>query len=467
MVLASTAMNAFEGLAVATVLPDIATDLGRVDLIGWVVTAYLIPSAVIGVAAGSLVDSVGARRTYRLGVAGFIVGSVASALAPTLFTLIAVRAIQGASSGMVISAGLSSIGIALPERLRGRALAAASTVWGVLGIGSPAIGALINQFSGWRSVFWVIVPIAVVAGAAGWNSAPTAVRSAKDDGGRAAFDWTGLALLAIFTTSVILGLSKVALSSVPVLMGAVGVAAMLLWWVGRARAPLFVGSEVLGGRYLLPNLAPFGAMAAVPGFNSFIALYARISGNQQGLWAAIGILGVTLGWTIGANVASRALDSRPERSVIAAGYGLMISGLIVVALSATRVWLPVVYGGLFIAGLGVGTTTNASFLLLQRIAPESSMGRASSMHQYLRAVGVTIGVAVLGAVIFATVEARAGTTEQLRDALAGPEGSDGSEVLIDEVAADALAGGMSFAALSGVVVLVAIAGVLRFRERAY
>ncbi len=463
MVLASTAMNAFEGLAVATVLPDIANDLGRVDLIGWVVTAYLIPSAVIGVAAGSLVDSVGARLTYRLGVTGFALSSIAAALAPTLFSLIAFRVIQGASSGMVISAGLSSIGIALPERLRARALAAASTIWGVLGIGSPAIGALINQFSGWRAVFWAIVPIAIVAAVAGWNAVPTAVGQPDQPHPARRFDWLGLTLLALFTTALILGLSKVAASSIPTLLGAGALAVGLAWWVGRSATPLFVAKEVLGGPYLLPNLAPFGAMAAVPGFNSFIVLYARVSGDQVGLWAAIGILGVTLGWTTGANVASRALDHRSERLVITVGYGLMISGLVVVAISAAQVWLPIVYAGLFVAGLGVGTTTNASFLLLQRVAPESSMGRASSMHQYLRAVGVTIGVAVIGAVLFATVEQRAGGAGELRDALG--EGNETAEAAISPDAVDALALGMSLAALVGAGILVLIALLVSWVDR--
>jgi len=467
-VLASTAMNSFEGLAVATVLPDIADDLGRIDLIGWVVTAYLIPSAVVGVAAGSLVDSVGARLTYRIGVLGFIVGSVLAALAPTLAILIGVRVVQGAAAGMVISAALSSIGIVLPVRLRSRSMAAASTVWGVMGMGAPALGAVINEFSGWRAVMWAIVPIAGVAAVAGWNSMPEVVGSATDpltaradapasgSSSRSRFDVVGLAILAAFTVALILGLSKVAVSSIPFLVGAGAVAVGLWLWLRQVGNPLFNPREVLTGPYLLPNLAPLGAMAAVPGFNSYIALYARVAGDQQGIWAAIGILGVTLGWTTGANIASRVLDFRPERSVIGAGYGLMGVGLVIVAVAAPGVHLGVVYGGLFIAGLGVGATANSSFLLLQRVAPDSAMGRASSMHQYVRAVGVTIGVAVTGAVIFATVEMRGGDAEQIRDAL----GETADSVSVDADAAQALASGFGYAALGGAALLLVIAAIV-------
>lgn len=478
-VMASTVMNAFEGLAVATVLPDIADDLGNVESIAWVVTAFLLPSAVIGVAAGSLVDSWGARRTYRLGVGGFFVASVAAALAPTFWSLVAIRVLQGASSGVVISAALSSIGLVVPQRLRPRALAAASTVWGVVGVGGPAISAVINALTDWRGVFWAILPMATVAAIAGWSAMPGPVDAVpvgngggadsdsdsdsdtdtdSDAGGPARrLDLVGLALLGLMTTALTLGLSQVRVESLVALAGAVAVAGGLWLWLTRTDHPLFDPRRTFAGPFRLANLAPMGAMMAVPGINAYVTLYARVAGGASGVAAALGLLGVTLGWTTGANIASRVLDTWSEVRVVRVGYLLMLTGLSTVGLTAGWVVLPVVYAGLFVAGLGVGSTTNASFLLLQRSAVESEMGRASSVHQYLRAVGVTLGTAAMGAAIFATVDRLAGGAEVIRDALADPD------QVVDSTSADALAAGMANAAWFG----AAVVGVLAINVFSY
>ena len=126
------AIAAFDGLALVAALPSIADDLGGVALLPWVITAYLATSAVAGITAGSIIDAVGVRRTFRAAGMWFLLASAAAAAAPNMESLVAARALQGIGGGLVISVALTAVGLAYPQRLRARAFAANSMVWGRL-----------------------------------------------------------------------------------------------------------------------------------------------------------------------------------------------------------------------------------------------------------------------------------------------------------------------------------------------
>jgi MFS family permease len=470
-VLASTAMNSFEGIGVGTVLPDIGEDLGRVDLIGWVVTAYLIPSAVVGVAAGGLVDNIGARTTFRLGLVGFTVSSVLAVFAPNMGVLLALRVLQGAASGATVSAGLSSIGLELPEQLRPRALASCSTVWGVMGAVGPLVGAVMASTVGWRGIFAAIVPFCAIGAFYGWNSFPGPATTADDDAAAVAgagtvsgrsilaqTDLVGLGLLTVVTVALVGGLSTISWSSLIALAVATVALGALVSWLRRTPEPLFDPNAVFSRRYRVANLAPVGVFLAL-GVQSFAALYVRVGAGQSAGVAAFSLLWTTIGWTTGANVTSRLLDRFDELLVIRNAYVMMFAGLVTVALSSPAALLPVVFAGLFLTGLGVGSTTNAAFLLLQRRASDAEMGRVTSIHQYLRAAAMTLGVAIAGAVIFFTVNRRVGSVEAVREALS----DDDIDVSPDTV--DAMADAFANAAWVGAgVIVVGLVGVTRRRR---
>ena len=132
------AIAAFDGLAVASALPSIADDLGRIALLPWVLTGYLATSAIAVIVAGPVIDAIGVRRTFRITGTWFLGASALAALAPTMETLIAARVLQGLGGGLVIAVALAAVGLAYPHELRPKAFAANSIVWGVMGFGGPA-----------------------------------------------------------------------------------------------------------------------------------------------------------------------------------------------------------------------------------------------------------------------------------------------------------------------------------------
>lgn len=237
------AIAAFDGLALVAALPAIADDLGQVALVPWVITAFLATSAVAGITAGPIIDAIGVRRTFRASGLWFLVASAAAAAAPNMATLVAARALQGIGGGLVISVALAAVGLAYPNRLRPRAFAANSMVWGVMGFGGPVITAGLLALAVWRMIFVIQLPITALALAAGWRTLP----STRDKAQRIVMDGRGIILVTGLVAASLLAVSQV---GVRWWLAGVGAAAAIAfggaYWAhsGRAAEPLVTRTHI-------------------------------------------------------------------------------------------------------------------------------------------------------------------------------------------------------------------------------
>ena len=145
----SIAVAAYNNLSVSAALPAIGDDLGNLELLPWIITIELIASAIAVLAIGPVIDSVGSRIVFRWSMAAFAVSCVACALAPSLWVLITARGFQGLTTGVIISNVMTALGLGVPESLRPRAYAVNSSVWGIMGVGGPAIAALLLTVFDW------------------------------------------------------------------------------------------------------------------------------------------------------------------------------------------------------------------------------------------------------------------------------------------------------------------------------
>ncbi len=156
---------ASEALAVVTVMPVVARDLGGLDLYGWVFSAFMLGSVVGIVVAGRQADRRGPALPYVGGLLLFATGLLVAGLAPAMPVLVAGRALQGLGAGAVPAVAYVAIGRCLPDRLRPRMMAVLSTAWVAPGLAGPAASAAVAHLFGWRWVFLGLVPIVVVTGA--------------------------------------------------------------------------------------------------------------------------------------------------------------------------------------------------------------------------------------------------------------------------------------------------------------
>ena len=413
------AIASYNNLAATAVLPDIGDDLGRINLLPWVVTIELLTSAVAVLAAGPIVDSAGVRKTFRIAGIGFMITSIIVAAAPTMPTLIVARAAQGIFAGGVMTVATAGIGVAIPSVLRPRAFASISTVWGVMGVAGPAIAALLVAVSNWRAIFIVNIPVTVIALWVGWNELPDrqSAESAVATGSKR-IDGVGLVLVAIITAAA---LSLTVATPLVVIAGAVVmVASVAIYrsWAQRTPEPILRLGHITAIRYRNVHITSMAVLAAGVGVNSLLPLYIRGVRQESTTVAAFSVLYMTVGWTAGAWIASQLQDRWRGETVSFLGSIITFpSTVAVAAVIHIDAALPIVYLMFAWMGLGVGTITSTGAALLQNRTELAEMGRLNGAHQFLRTISLTIGIAAVAAITLAVVNHRVGDVEAVRDLL--------------------------------------------------
>src|SRR2546429_2230391 len=161
----TTTFIAAEALAVLTIMPRVAHDLGGLSLYGWVFSGFMLASLVGAVAAGRDADRVGPARPYLVGLALFAAGLAVAGLAHSMAVLVVGRCLQGLGAGATPAIVYVAIGRRLPERVRPQMMAVLSTAWVVPGLLGPVLSAEVTRAFGWRAVFLGLIPLVGLAGA--------------------------------------------------------------------------------------------------------------------------------------------------------------------------------------------------------------------------------------------------------------------------------------------------------------
>lgn len=416
-IFSTSALASFQALGIAAALPDIATDLGNVSLLPWAITAFLLTSTLSTVVAGPFIDAVGIARMFRLAVTVFALMGFAVAFAPTMEILVAMRVLQGVGAGLILSTGTTAVSLVYPDHLTARAFAANATVWGVMGVAGPAIAAFILTFLSWEWIFYVNLPLGLIALIAGWRVFPGAFGEATR------FDARGSLLVAAGTVATLFAVDALSVQSILWL----GLAALaLLLYVRHARSD---ASPVVKLEHIVPQpyrgLAISTALLLTGTFamSSYIPLYVRAGLEGSPGLTAWSVLPLTVGWTVGAIVASRMADRHSESWIILVGFFVNVPSLAGAWLLATITEsIPASFFTFFAAGIGVGMATNAALTLLRSVTADSQMGRVSSAHLFSRNQGFTFGAAIGGAVLLLVVGLQLGDVELVRDLIASPEG---------------------------------------------
>lgn len=435
----TTALVAFQALAVTAAIPELAADLGRVALLPWVITGYILSSSVSTVIAGPLVDGIGTRIIFRWAVGIFVAASIGAAVASTMPLLILARVVQGAGAGLISAVGLAAVGLVYPPRLVSRAFAANATVWGAMGVAGPGIAALLLTALNWRWIFLVSVPLGLAALTAGWKvlPGPAGERKIRVDG-------RGVILLTVFSIAMVVGVDRLDIWSVAA-VGLMAIVGYLYWQHARRTETPVLRLEHLARQPYLGlgfgiGLLLAGAIAA----ETYVPLYVRGARGAGPALTAWSVLFFTVGWTLGANVAGRLADRVPESTLTLSGFLVTIPSLIGIwGAASTGAPLWIVFALLTGAGSGVGAATNAGLTLLRSATPDQSLGRATAAHQFARSQGFAVGPALGGALILLVVARRVGSVEEVQGLLAGTGGTAAGQT------AAAIGDGFAVAALLG------------------
>ncbi|HET8727950.1 MAG TPA: MFS transporter, partial [Alphaproteobacteria bacterium] len=233
-VMISMSMVAFEATIVATAMPQIVADLGGLTLYTWVFSSYLLTQTALTVVFGKLADVYGRKPIALLGIGVFLVGSLLAGFATSMPALIVFRLVQGVGAGAMQPAAMTIVADLYPGRERGRVQGYLSSVWAVSGIVGPLLGGLIVRNFAWSCVFWINLPVGLIA-IAGY----VLFLHEEPQHRRVSVDFAGAALAALAIASLMLLLTE-ASSAGPgfeSVAGAVFVVSAVLFVRQERRAP--------------------------------------------------------------------------------------------------------------------------------------------------------------------------------------------------------------------------------------
>ncbi len=391
---------------VATALPSIARDLGDAGGASWIATAYLLTSAVTTLLFGKLGDLHGRKPVFLLSVVIFLVGSVLAGAANSLGLLIAFRALQGIGGGGLNSLVMAIIGDVVPARERGRSQSLLGVVATLALIAGPFLGGLFSDALSWRWIFYVNVPVGVVA-----IVAIAARLHLPKPVGRGRVDVLGGVLVTVATTAVLLvatlGPDR-GWTTTPVLaLIAVAVVSLLGYVLAERRAaepitplPMFRnGVFVISAvQFFLSTLVLFVAMLYVP---LFLQTVRHASAFTAGLYVIPLLVGLVAATAVAGPVIAK--TGRYKRYPV---IGALLTGPSMAWLAAapSSPWL---IAPLVLAGAGIGFFVQVSLLAGQNAVAYRDLGVATGALNFFKSVGGGFGAAVFGAVLTAAGAATA------------------------------------------------------------
>ncbi|MFB6852664.1 DHA2 family efflux MFS transporter permease subunit [Streptomyces sp. NPDC056341] len=417
-------LAALDQTIVSTALPTIVSDLGGLEHLSWVVTAYLLASTAATPLWGKLGDQYGRKKLFQIAIVIFLISSALCGMAQNMPQLIGFRALQGVGGGGLMVLSMAIVGDIVPPRDRGRYQGLFGAVFGATSVLGPLLGGLFTEHLSWRWVFYVNLPIGVVALAVIATTLHIPVRSAKHT-----IDYLGTFLIACVATCLVLVASLggttwdwdsaqiIGLAVLGVVLAVVFVqverrAAEPVLPLKLFRIRTFTLSAVIS---FVVGFAMFGAMTYLP---TFLQVVQGISPTMSGVHMLPMVIGLLLSSTASGQIVSRTGRWKVFPIV---GTGVTAIGLLLLHQMDENSSTGEMSAYFFVFGLGLGLVMQVLVLIVQNAVSYEDLGVATSGATFFRSIGASFGVAIFGT-IFAS---RLG--DKLTDALAGrslPPGVD-------------------------------------------
>ena len=397
-------MAALDQTIVATALPTIAGDLGGLNHISWVTTAYLLAQTVVTPLYGKLGDQYGRRIVLQVGLVIFLVGSALCGLSHSFPELIAFRAFQGLGGGGLMVSAQAAIGDVVPPRQRGRYQGLFGAVFGLATVIGPLIGGFLTTNLSWRWIFYINLPIGLLALVVLAIVFPKAVSKVKHQ-----IDYLGSGLLALALASLVLmvslgGTTYPWASTEIVAFGTVTVLALIAFVLVERKAiepvlPLrlfsnqvFTASGVVA---LFVGFAMFGTIA-------FLPLYFQDVRGASPTGSGLDLLPL-MGGLLLTSIAGGQIVSRTGRYRIfpIVGTAIMTVGLFLLSNLSPGTSTLTAGFYMFVTGFGIGMVMQVLVVAVQNAVSYQELGVATSGNTLFRNVGASIGTAIVGT-IFAT-----------------------------------------------------------------
>ncbi|OAH10607.1 MDR family MFS transporter [Streptomyces jeddahensis] len=410
-----------DNMIIGTAMPTIVGELGGLEHLSWVVTAYTLATAASTPIWGKLGDMYGRKGVFLTSIVIFLIGSALSGMAQDMGQLIGFRAIQGLGAGGLMVGVMAIIGDLIPPRERGRYQGMMAGVMALAMIGGPLVGGTITDHLGWRWSFYINLPLGAVALAA----VGTVLHLPKKRT-QSRIDYLGAALLAVGITAIVLvttwGGTEYAWGSAVIMeLIGIGVASLVGFYFVQTKAaePILPLHIFRSRNFTLMSVIGFVTGFVMFGAVLFLPLYQQSVQGASATNSGLLLLPMLLAMMVVSLIAGRVTTNTGRYKVFpVAGSVLMIAGLFLLAQMDTGTSR--LTSGLYMAvlGAGMGFLMQITMLVAQNSVEMRDMGVASSSTTLFRTLGSSFGVAIMGALF----------NHRVQDVMAERAGDLGSQI---------------------------------------
>jgi EmrB/QacA subfamily drug resistance transporter len=428
-----TGLVALDSTIIATAVPSIVRDLGGFAQFPWLFSIYLLTQAVTVPLYGKLADVVGRKPVMFFGIAVFLLGSVLCGVAWSMPALIAFRAVQGIGAGAVQPMSMTVVGDLYTVEERAKVQGYLASVWGAASVIGPTLGGVFSQYVSWRWIFFVNVPLGIVATVVLARRFRENVRERNTH----RIDYLGAGLLTVGGSLLILGLLQGGVSwawtsaiSVLILAGAAVLLVSFVLVERRTAEPVlplwvFRRRVLTGG-----NLATFGIGALLIGLSSYVPTYVQGVLGTGALVAGFALAALTVGWPLSATFAGRVYLRIGFRSTALIGSSIVIVGAAMCALLPEHAQVWQAGGACFVVGMGLGLTASPTLVAAQSVVGWDRRGVVTATNMFSRSTGSAVGAAVFGAIANSTLASRLAHPPAAVSAALGGRGVDATSLVL-------------------------------------
>ncbi|WP_049161260.1 MDR family MFS transporter [Lactobacillus gasseri] len=391
----TTFMTAIEGTIVSTAMPTIVSDLNGLEIMNWVVSTFLLMTAVSTPIYGKLADSIGRKPVFLFGIAVFVVGSALCGIAQNMVELILFRVIQGLGSGAVQPVAVTIIADLYTLEKRAKMLGLNSGFWGVASVIAPLLGGFIVQHLSWHWIFYINVPLGIIA----FLLVVFFLKERKTSS-NSTLDLKGTTCLVIFLLALMVFLQELENGLTIVLLGLVViiiVSAIIFFKAEkRAKDPIMPLDMLSSKEFTMINLITLLISGVVIGFEFYIPTWMQGINATSASVAGFAVTPSSLMWIVGSFLIGGMLG----RWEIKKTYDYMLLILIVADLALilvpiyTSFWIFCLIAAF--NGTAFGAITTASQVRSQAIIGRDKIGVATSFNTLMKYLGQTMMVSIYG-----------------------------------------------------------------------